>query len=72
MKIQAVIHLIIFSLHIVKSSDEKLTNKQILKKLKKSLKFIKQTCGEICDQSITGKPEEYFEHIRVWFFLALF
>ena len=71
MKTLALLHLIIFALHFVKSSDEKLTNKQNFKKLKKSLKFIKETCGEICDQSLTGKPGEYFEHIIVWFFLTL-
>ena len=46
------------------SKSDKLTNKEIYENLKKSLKAIKESCGEICDQTITGKPGEYFDHIK--------
>ena len=68
MKSHVFIHLMIF-VQFVKYSDAegKLTNKQIYENLKKSLKFIKESCGEICDQTITGKPGKYFDHITVGF-----
>ena len=46
------------------SKSTKLTNKEIYENLKKSLKAIKESCGEICDQTITGEPGEYFDHIK--------
>ena len=42
----------------------KLSNKEIYENLKTSLKSIKESCGEICDQSITGKPNVYFQEIK--------
>ena len=70
MKSHVFIHLMIF-VQFVKYSDAegKLTNKQIYENLKKSLKFIKESCGEICDQTITGKPGKYFNYIIVGFSL---
>ena len=59
-------NLIIFILNIyfATGSDNNLTNKQIYENLKKSLTSIKKSCGEICDQTITGTQGEYFEHIK--------
>ena len=42
----------------------KLSNKEIYENLKKSLQSIKKSCGEICDQSIKGEPNDYFQQIK--------
>ena len=56
--------LILFFVHIHCLERNKLTNKEIYANLKKSLESIKNSCGEICDQTIKGKPGAFFDHIK--------
>ena len=56
--------LVLFFVHVLCSEKNKLTNKEIYANLKKSLESIKNSCGEICDQTIKGKPGAFFDHIK--------
>ena len=56
--------LVLFFVHVLCSEKNKLTNKEIYANLKKSLQSIKNSCGEICDQTIEGKPGAFFDHIK--------
>ena len=56
--------LVLFFVHVLCSEKNKLTNKEIYADLKKSLASIKNSCGEICDQTIEGKPGAFFDHIK--------
>ena len=41
----------------------KFSSKEAYTDLKKSIASVKESCGEVCDQTITGKPGKYFEEI---------
>ena len=41
----------------------KFSSKEAYTDLKKSIASVKESCGEVCDQTITGKPGKYFEKI---------
>ena len=56
--------LVLCFVHVLCSEKNKLTNKEIYADLKKSLASIKNSCGEICDQTIEGKPGAFFDHIK--------
>lgn len=32
--------------------------------MKRTISSIKKSCGQVCDQSITGKPGKFFDEIR--------
>ena len=50
---------------VAESFHSKLTNdKKIYKNLKKTLRLTKESCGEVCNQSLTGEPGHYFDKIR--------
>lgn len=42
----------------------KLPLKIVYENLKKNIDSVKKSCGEICDQSIEGKPGKYFDFIE--------
>ena len=56
--------LLLLCAHVHCSEKNRLTNKEIYANLKKSLESIKNSCGEICDQTIKGKPGAFFDHIK--------
>ena len=51
----------------IESSSEKtkskLSNKEAYAELKKTIASVRKSCGEVCDQTITGKPGKYFDEI---------
>ena len=55
---------VLFFLQVHSLEKNKLTNKEIYANLKRSLKSIKKSCGDICDQTVNGEPGPYFDHIK--------
>ena len=53
------------NLSIASSSEKssKLSNKEAYAELKKTITSVRKSCGEVCDQTITGKPGKYFDEI---------
>ena len=52
------------NLAIASSSElSKLPNKEAYAELKKTIASVRKSCGEVCDQTITGKPGKYFDEI---------
>ena len=53
------------NLSIAYSSERssKLSNKEAYAELKKTIASVRKSCGEVCDQTITGKPGKYFDEI---------
>ena len=45
-------------------SIPKIPLKTVYENLKKTVASVRKSCGEICDQSITGKPGKYFDEIQ--------
>ena len=41
-----------------------LCSKEKYSNLKRTISSIKKSCGQVCDQSITGKPGKFFDEIR--------
>jgi hypothetical protein len=56
----------VFTNLAVASSSEKsskISNKEAYAELKKTIASVRKSCGEVCDQTITGKPGKYFDEI---------
>ena len=49
---------------VTKTKSEKLNNKEAYENLKRTVKSVKESCGEICDTKIDGKPGKYFDVIK--------
>jgi predicted metal-dependent hydrolase len=45
-------------------SRDCLPQEEIEENLKKALKSIKKSCGQICDQTLPGTPGKYFDYIE--------
>ena len=58
--------LLLFCVHVHCSEKNRLTNKKIYANLKKSLESIKNSCGEICDQTINTYYLKRLNKKRVW------
>jgi len=61
------INLLLFLVNILVICGEEnvkvMSNKEAYDDLKRRLSSIKKSCGEVCDQTIEGKPGKYFDEI---------
>ena len=55
---------IVILILLAKSFSSKLTNKEIYKNLRKLLKLTKESCGEVCNQTLTSEAGQYFDEIK--------
>ncbi len=46
------------------SDKPKLSSKEIYANLKKTIASVRESCGQVCDTSVTGKPDKYYEYIE--------
>ena len=42
----------------------KLSNKEIYENLKKRIKSVKESCGQVCDTTIQGEPGKYYQALK--------